>query len=53
LKNEVELNKEFTTEEYQIAEKHLRKCLTSLITREMQIKNNPEIPPNTSRMAKI
>jgi hypothetical protein len=34
----IELNKEFSTKEYLMAWKHLKKILTSLIIREMQIK---------------
>jgi hypothetical protein len=33
-----ELNKEFSPEEYRLASKYLKKCSTSLMIREMQIK---------------
>ena len=48
-----ELNKEFSTEEYGMAEKHLIKCSTSLIIREMQIKANLRFHLTPFRMAKI
>jgi hypothetical protein len=48
-----ELNKEFSPEEYQKAEKHLKKISTSLIIREMQIKTTLRFHLITVRMAKI
>jgi hypothetical protein len=45
----MELNKEFSPEEYRMAEKHLKKCSASLIIWEMQIKTT--LTP--ARMAKI
>jgi hypothetical protein len=38
-----ELNKEFSPEEYRMAEKHLKKCSASLFIREMQIKTTLRI----------
>jgi hypothetical protein len=46
-------DKEFLTEEYGMAEKHLKKCSTFLIIREMQIKTTLRFYFTLVRMSKI
>jgi hypothetical protein len=48
-----ELNKEFSTDEYQMAEKHLKKNSTSLIIREIQIKTALRFHLTPVRISKI
>jgi hypothetical protein len=48
-----ELNKEFSTEEYQRAEKHLKKSSTSLIIREINLKTTLRFHLTSVRIAKI
>jgi hypothetical protein len=47
------LNKEFSPEEYRMAEKHLKNCLASLIIRDMEIKTTLRFLLTPVRMAKI
>jgi hypothetical protein len=50
---DTELNKEFSTEEYWMAKKHLKKCSTTLIIREMQMKTTLRFYLTPVRIAKI
>jgi hypothetical protein len=49
----IELNNKFSTEEYPMAEKHLKKCSTSSIIREIQVKTTLRFHLTPVRMAKI
>jgi hypothetical protein len=47
------VNKQFSTEEYEMAQKHLEKCSTPIVFREMQIKTNLGSHLTPVRIAKI